>query len=577
MSWTPVLTPPSDDRGSLTGGRRVDVWPQHHARNRLPEMGPGTPRRAGVRYETCPTPVRLSASARTMRAVTAAVPHRLLQAGALLAATMLVSCDRRETTAPTAPTASTASIQPAAVATAGVAAKLSFTGNPRNAAAGSAIAPAVQVMALDGLGNPVLDFAGDVTMAIATGTGASGATLAGSATVTAVGGVATFTALSIATPGSSYRLTAAATGLTPATSSPVDIIGGPATKLAFTVNPRTTTAGRVFTPAVQLSAQDAAGNLVPGFTGSVTVGISAGAGTPGATLAGTTTVTAVGGIATFATLSVATPGTGYTLAAQAPGLASVTSGSFTISEVPTALVFSVQPGSTVAGAAFNPPVQVTALDAGGKPVLGFTGTVTVAITAGSGASGAVLAGTTTLAAIGGAATFSGAASLHINRVGTGYTLTATATGLSAATSAPFDITLGPAAKLSFTLNPRSTTAGSTLTPGVQVSVLDGGGNLVPSFAGTITLAIAPGTGTSGAALAGTTALAALGGVAAFTTLSVATPGGNYRLAATADGLRGATSGTFTIAGPATTLAFSVAPSSMSAGVEFSPAVRVTAR
>src|SRR5438132_8173270 len=325
MSWTPVLTPPSDDRGSLTGGRRVDVWPQHHARNRLPEMGPGTPRRAGVRYETCPTPVRLSASARTMRAVTAAVPHRLLQAGALLAATMLVSCDRRETTAPTAPTASTASIQPAAVATAGVAAKLSFTGNPRNAAAGSAIAPAVQVMALDGLGNPVLDFAGDVTMAIATGTGASGATLAGSATVTAVGGVATFTTLSIATPGSSYRLTAAATGLTPATSGSF-FIAGPATTLVFTVNPRSTTAGRVFTPAVQLSAQDAAGNLVPGFTGSVIVGMSAGAGTPGVTLAGTTTVTAVGGIATFATLSIATPGTGYTLAAQAAGLTSATSG-----------------------------------------------------------------------------------------------------------------------------------------------------------------------------------------------------------------------------------------------------------
>src|SRR5438309_9461239 len=133
MSWTPVLTPPSDDRGSHTGGRRVDVWPQHHARNRLPEMGPGTPRRAGVRYETCPTPVRLSASARTMRAVTAAVPLRLRQAGALLAATMLLSCDRRETTAPSA---QTALIQPAAsVAAAAVAAKLSFTGNPRNAAA----------------------------------------------------------------------------------------------------------------------------------------------------------------------------------------------------------------------------------------------------------------------------------------------------------------------------------------------------------------------------------------------------------------------------------------------------------
>src|SRR6267378_4501700 len=209
MSWTRGLTPSSDDRGSHTGGRRVDVWPQRPAMSRLSEMDPGTPHRAGVRYETCPAPLRLSASARTMRAVTAAVPLRLRQAGALLAATMLVSCDRREATAPSA---QTALIQPAAsVAVAGVAAKLSFTGNPRNTAAGSAIAPAVQVTALDGLGNPVLDFTGDMTVAIAAGTGTPGATLAGSATVTAVGGVATFTTLSIATPGTSYRLTAAAT------------------------------------------------------------------------------------------------------------------------------------------------------------------------------------------------------------------------------------------------------------------------------------------------------------------------------------------------------------------------------
>src|SRR5207302_250290 len=320
MSWTPVLTPPSDDRGSHTGGRRVDVWPQHHARNRLAEMGPGTPRRAGVRYETCPTPVRLSASARTMRAVTAAVPHRLLQAGALLAATMLVSCDRRETTAPTAPTASTASIQPAAVATAGVAAKLSFTGNPRNAAAGSAIAPAVQVMALDGLGNPVLDFAGDVTMAIATGTGASGATLAGSATVTAVGGVATFTTLSIATPGSSYRLTAAATGLTPATSGSF-FIAGPATTLAFTVQPPTTSGvGIALAPAVRVTALDALGNRALGFASAVTMAITPGTGTGGATLAGTTVVTAATGSASFYTLPLGRTGTAYTLTPPATGL-----------------------------------------------------------------------------------------------------------------------------------------------------------------------------------------------------------------------------------------------------------------
>jgi hypothetical protein len=584
------------------------------------------------------------------------------------------ACGTREATAP---------IERATVSlTAGVAIKLSFTGNPRNTAAGSTITPAVQVTVLDGLGSPVSDFSGDVTLAIAAGTGTNGASLAGTTTVTAVGGVATFPSLSIATPGTSYKLaataagltgatsgsffiagpaatlaftveppttgaasvaltpgvrltaldalgnralgftdlvtlaitpgtgtagatlsgtttvaasagaatfytlrinaigtgytlTATATGLTGATSTPFDVILGSAAKLAFTVNPTTTTAGSIFTPALQVSALDAGGNLVPSFTGSVTVVISAAGGTAGATLTGTTTVAAVGGVATFATLSIATPGTGYKLAAQAPALLPATSSSFTIAYPPTTLVFSVQPATTAAAVAFNPSVQVTALDALGNRAPGFTGPVAVAITPGTGTSGATVAGTTTVLASGGVATFSGGASLHINKVGTGYSLTATAPGLAPATSAPFDITLGPAAKLSFTVNPRNTTAGGTLAT-VQVSALDAGGNLVPSYAGSVTLGVAPGTGTSGATLAGTTTAAASGGVAAFTTLSVDTPGSSYRLTGTASGLTGATSGSFTISGPATTLVCSVEPSSMAAGVVFTPGVRITA-
>ncbi len=610
-----------------------------------------------------------------MRAFPPAVPHRLLRAVALFVTPLVVStCGPRDATAPIE--GATTSL------TAGVAAKLSFTANPRNAAAGSTITPAVQLSVLDGLGNLVSDFTGDVTLVIAAGTGTSGATLAGTTTVTAVGGVATFSSLSIATPGTGYKLAATAAGLTgatsgsffiagpaatlaftveppatgavsvaltpavrvtaldllgdralgftdvvtlavapgtgttgatlsgttavaasagvasfytlrinaigtgytltatasglpAATSTPFDVIVGPAAKLAFTVNPTTTTAGSVLTPALQVSALDASGNLAPSFAGSVTVVIAAGAGTAGATLAGTTTVAAVAGVATFATLSIATPGTGYRLAAQASALVPATSSSFTIAYPPTTLVFSVQPATTAASVAFNPSVQVTALDALGNRALGFTGPVTVAITPGTGTTGATLAGTTTVVASGGVATFSGSASLHINKAGAGYTLTATAPGLSAATSTPFDITLGPAAKLSLTVNPRNTTAGGTLTT-VQVSAVDAGGNLVPSYGGTVTLGLAPGTGTSGAALGGTTAVAAVGGVAAFTTLSVDTPGTSYRLTAVATGLTGATSGSFTISGPATTLVFSVEPASMWAGIEFAPGVRLTA-
>ena len=50
--------------------------------------------------------------------------------------------------------------------------------------------------------------------------------------------------------------------------------------------------------------------------------------------------------------------------------------------VPTQLAFSVQPTTTTAGHQITPAVQVTALDAGGRPVPGFTQNVTVTLTAG---------------------------------------------------------------------------------------------------------------------------------------------------------------------------------------------------
>src|SRR5207244_2321229 len=50
----------------------------------------------------------------------------------------------------------------------------------------------------------------------------------------------------------------------------------------------------------------------------------------GATLAGTTTVNAVDGIATLADLSVDRPGSGYTLAATASGLTGATSTTFAV-------------------------------------------------------------------------------------------------------------------------------------------------------------------------------------------------------------------------------------------------------
>src|SRR5207244_4294642 len=177
--------------------------------------------------------------------------------------------------------------------------------------------------------------------------------------------------------GTGYALTATAAGLNPATSGDFNITPGAATQLAFGTQPSTTVADHQISPAVKVRALDALGNLVPTFTGSVTVALGTNPG--GAILSGTTPVAAVGGVATFF-LSLNRTGTGYTLTASASGFAPVTSTPFDI--IPgtaTQLAFTVQPSNTVAGAAINPAVQVTALDAAGNPVPSFTGSVTVAL------------------------------------------------------------------------------------------------------------------------------------------------------------------------------------------------------
>ena len=73
----------------------------------------------------------------------------------------------------------------------------------------------------------------------------------------------------------------------------------------------------------------------------------------------------------------------------------------------------------------------------GNTVTTSTASVTLAITSGTGTSGAVLTCTTNpKAAVSGVASFSGC---KIDKPGTGYTLTATATGLTSGVTNGFDV------------------------------------------------------------------------------------------------------------------------------------------
>src|SRR5439155_1378129 len=288
----------------------------------------------------------------------------------------------------------------------------------------------------------------------------------------------------------------AATSTNPPPSPP------PATHVAFTTQPQTTQAGQTM-PAVQVSALDDAGNVVTGFTGLITEGWRA-----------TRSGGRVAGWLEFSRVV----GRADPLAAWVVGLAGATGATSKITPAPpppaTHVAFTTQPQTTQAGQTM-PAVRVSALDDAGNVVTGFTGLITVALGANPG--GGTLAGTTRVGRATGRARFS---TLSINSAGNGYTLTASASGLTGATSASFNITAAPpppATHVAFTTQPQTTQAGQTM-PAVRVSALDEAGNVVTGFTGLITVAL--GANPGGGTLAGTTSVNAVSGVATFSTLSI---------------------------------------------------------
>ncbi len=170
---------------------------------------------------------------------------------------------------------------------------------------------------------------------------------------------------------------------------------------------------------------------------------------------------------------------------------------------PSKLAFTVQPTNVVAGAAITPAVAVTIEDASGNPVTTATNAVTMAI--GTNPSSGTLTGTLTVNAVAGVATF---ANLSISAAGSGYTLAASATGLTGATSNAFNVTAGTASKLAFTVQPTNVVGGAAITPAVAVTIEGRFGNPVTTATNAVTMAI--GTNPSSGTLAGTLTVNAVG-------------------------------------------------------------------
>jgi PKD repeat protein len=133
--------------------------------------------------------------------------------------------------------------------------------------------------------------------------------------------------------------------------------------------------------------------------------------------------------------AIQVPGHGYAVGPDGLTSGDVVKSSGGSTGTATRLAFTTQPSNVAAGGTISPAVRVTAQDSAGNTATSFSGAISVAI--GSNPGGGTLSGTTSVAAVNGVATFS---NLSINNPGTGYTLTAAASGLSGATSAAFNVT-----------------------------------------------------------------------------------------------------------------------------------------
>jgi len=435
----------------------------------------------------------------------------------------------------------------------GTASKIVFTTTATGGQGGVAWTTQPVVTIEDAASNTVTSNTAKIAMAL--GAGGNGATLTCPA-VNAVAGVATFAGCSIDKGPGTYTLVATdGSDQLQASNAGVTVTSNtlPAT-VAFSTQPTSGISGTALPVQPVITVKDAGGN---GVVASVTLSLTGGATGAHLSCTANPVTSSAGGVATFSGCQADKAEMGYSLTATVGGL-SAASSAFAISPgSPHQLVFTSLPGGGSGGVAWASQPTVVVEDAAGNRVVADAAPISLAITAGTGATGATLACVANpVTASGGTAAFAGC---EIDRATvTTYTVTATDTTdvLSAVSQPPFTIAVGPPTQLAFLTQPSGAGPNAAFTTQPVVAVLDAGGNTVASSTLATTLTIGPGTGTAGAALSCTTnPTTANAGLATFAACKINTASTGYVLHAAASGVAGANSTSFSVAtAPAMTTA-----------------------
>jgi hypothetical protein len=427
----------------------------------------------------------------------------------------------------------------------GQAHKLRLIGMPQTLVAGQVIAPAPKVVVVDSTGTVVRTVNEAVTVSLVGGP--PGAVLRGTTEVDLTDGLASLSNLWLPVEGTAYRLSVKAEGLAADTSAMFDVLTGPAAGLKFRTQPQRYEFGQEMPGTVQVEVVDAGGNLVREATDSIVLSVN-----PFYPLRGGIAARAVGGVATFQNLKVEGLPPGKTAALVAataswPPLARATSQPFTSTPGKSArLHVAVIPKLVNQGQTFGEAVKVEVRDANNYVVQGDNSEVTLSLGENPGKS--TLGGTLRRRARDGVATFD---DLTLSRLGVGYTLVATASGLVGDTSGTFAVA-GPPYRIVFTSEPQDGLRNGAVSVGVQVQDSLG----TPRNAGAVPITFSLATNPNPKAqLAGTVTVTAQAASRAPTSpteakvtgLKVTEEGTGFRLAASAPKLASATSAPFTLA------------------------------
>lgn len=263
-----------------------------------------------------------------------------------------------------------------------IAVELVITTQPDGAAAGRALITQPVLELQDAGGSLVV---GDSTTSITAAVASGGGTVDGTVTAAAVGGIVTYTDLTVRGTAGERTLNFAALGVSPVTSASFTLAPGSPSHLTITTQPDGAAAGLALTTQPALEVRDLDGNLVDSDNATeVTATIASGGGV----IQGGDKVIAVAGVVTYADLGIGGTVGDRTVAFTATGLASATSDAFTVTPGRAAQV-SLTGGhdqTALAATTLGIPLSVTVVDAFDNYVEGVA--VAWDVTAGTGSPAA---------------------------------------------------------------------------------------------------------------------------------------------------------------------------------------------